>query len=180
MIPEELAACLGIPLQRATVWADPLSAAMALYAIDSPKRQAAFIAQVGHESGRLVYVRELWGPTPAQERYEGRADLGNTEKGDGFRYRGRGLIQVTGRINYQRCGNALVLPLVDHPELLEQPGNAAQSAAWFWNTHGCNALADLMDFGSITLRITGGLNGADDRNNLWKMARVSLGVDDGT
>ena len=62
---------------------------MALYAIDSPKRQAAFIAQIGHESGRLIYVRELWGPTPAQERYEGRADLGNTEKGDGFKFRGR-------------------------------------------------------------------------------------------
>ena len=179
MIPEELAACLGIPLARAQTWADPLSAAMALYAIDSPKRQAAFIAQIGHESGRLIYVRELWGPTPAQERYEGRADLGNTEKGDGFKFRGRGLIQVTGRTNYQRCGDALVLPLTDHPELLEQPGNAAQSAAWFWNTHALNVAAELMDFEGITKVINGGLNGYDDRVNLWKMCCTTLGVGDG-
>lgn len=179
MTPEVLAAALGIPSARAKTWADPLSAAMALYAIDSPKRQAAFLAQIGHESGRLIYVRELWGPTPVQERYEGRMDLGNTDEGDGFKYRGRGLIQVTGRLNYQRCGDALVLPLVEHPELLEQPGNAAQSAAWFWNTRGLNELADADDFDTITRRINGGLNGYDDRVGLWKICCATLGVDNG-
>ena len=180
MTPEILAACLGIPLARAQTWADPLSAAMALYAIDSPNRQAAFVAQVGHESGRLVYVRELWGPTSVQERYEGRADLGNTQEGDGFKYRGRGLIQVTGRGNYSRCANALVLPLVEHPELLEQPDNASLSAAWFWNTRGLNELADANDFGTITHRINGGVNGMEDRLALWKMCCTALGVDNGS
>jgi putative chitinase len=153
---------------------------MALYAIDSPQRQAAFIAQIGHESGRLIYVRELWGPTPSQERYEGRADLGNTEEGDGFRFRGRGLIQVTGRANYQRCADVLNLPLTEHPELLEQPDNASLSAAWFWNVNGLNFLADGNNFEMITRKINGGLNGYDDRCALWKMARAALGADDGT
>lgn len=180
MTPETLAACLDVPVAHTQVWADPLSAAMALYAIDSPARQAAFIAQVGHESGRLVYVRELWGPTPEQRGYEGRADLGNTNPGDGFTYRGRGLIQVTGRSNYQVCGDALGLDLVSHPELLEQPGNAAQSAAWFWTSHGLNDLAEAGDFETITRRINGGLNGLSDRVALWKSACTALGVDNGT
>jgi putative chitinase len=178
--PETLAAALGVPSARAQTWADPLSAAMALYAIDSLKRQAAFLAQVGHESGRLIYVRELWGPTPAQEGYEGRADLGNTEPGDGFKFRGRGLIQVTGRANYATCGAALCLPLTDSPELLESPSNAAQSAAWFWNSRGLNAFADVMDFETITRRVNGGLNGWDDRVALWKMALAAFGADNGT
>jgi putative chitinase len=184
MTPLELSACVDAPLSRSQTWADPLTAAMALYAIDSPKRQAAFLAQIGHESGRLIYVRELWGPTAVQQTYEPPSekakDLGNTQNGDGFRYRGRGLIQVTGRANYQSCGDALGLDLVSQPELLEQPGNASLSAAWFWNTHGCNLLADIMDFETITRHINGGLNGFDDRVLLWKMARVALGVDDGT
>lgn len=153
---------------------------MALYGIDSPARQAAFIAQVGHESGRLVYVRELWGPTPVQRRYEGRKDLGNTNPGDGFRYRGRGLIQVTGRTNYARCGAALGIDLVDAPALLERPDNAALSAAWFWTSRGLSELADTGDFERITRRINGGLNGLNDRLKLWKSARLALGVDDGT
>jgi len=107
MSPETLAEALGIPLNRAKRWADPLIAAMELYDIGTPTRQAAFLAQVGHESGSLVYVKELWGPTDAQKRYEGRKDLGNTQAGDGFRYRGRGLIQITGRANYSTAADAL-------------------------------------------------------------------------
>lgn len=180
MTPEQLAACLGIPAARAQTWADPLSAAMALYAIDSPARQAAFVAQVGHESGRLVYVKELWGPTAAQTGYEGRHDLGNTEPGDGPLYRGRGLIQVTGRANYAACGEALGLPLADQPELLEQPGNAALSAAWFWSAHGLNELADAGQFETITRRINGGLTGLAEREAFWKTAQNILGVENGT
>lgn len=153
---------------------------MALYAIDSPARQAAFLAQIGHESGGLIYVRELWGPTPTQEEYEGRADLGNTEPGDGFKYRGRGLIQITGRANYQTCGAALTLPLLDHPELLEAPGNAAQSAAWFWNSKNLNDLADIGDFNTITRRINGGLNGLQNRLALYALCKSTLGDGDGT
>lgn len=174
MTPQTLAVALGIPLYRAQAWADPLTAAMALWAIDSPKRQAMFLAQVGHESGRLIYVRELWGPTPAQQKYEGRADLGNTQPGDGMRYMGRGLIQVTGRANYATCGAALNLPLLDQPQLLEQAGNAALSAAWFWNSRGLNALADAGDFETITRRINGGLNGYADRQALLATTQRAL------
>jgi putative chitinase len=174
MTPEVLAAALGIPLSRAREWADPISASMALWDISSPARQAAFLAQIGHESGRLVYVRELWGPTAAQAGYEGRADLGNTEAGDGKRFMGRGLIQITGRTNYQKVSDALGIDFVSSPELLQEPSNAALSAAWFWNAHGLNALADAGDFETITRRINGGLNGYADRQALLELATDAL------
>lgn len=176
MTPTTLAEAMNIPLARAAKWADPLTKAMARYGIDTPERQAAFIAQVGHESGYLVYVRELWGPTTAQAKYEGRKDLGNTQTGDGFKFRGRGLIQVTGRANYTSAGRALNLDLINHPELLEDPTNAARSAAWFWQTHGCNALADSGDFVALTRRINGGVNGLADRQVLWESAKAAFGV----
>jgi putative chitinase len=135
---------------------------------------AAFIAQIGHESGQLQYVREIWGPTPSQAKYEGRADLGNTVKGDGSKYRGRGLIQITGRANYAACGEALGLDLVNQPELLELPQHAAMSAAWFWKQKGLNELADKDQFNTITRRINGGLNGLQDRLDIWGRARAVL------
>lgn len=155
---------------RAGVFLLGLNAAMSQYAIDTPHRIAAFIAQIGHESGQLVHVREIWGPTAQQAGYEGRADLGNTVKGDGFRYRGRGLIQITGRANYTACGEALGLDLVNHPDFLELPQHAAMSAAWFWSTRGLNALADRGEFVKITRRINGGLTGQDDRQALYDRA----------
>ncbi|RMD00074.1 glycoside hydrolase family 19 protein [Aquitalea palustris] len=176
MTPEDLAAAIGCPAERASKWADPLSAAMQLYDIGTPARQAAFLAQVGHESGRLVYVRELWGPTAAQQGYEGRDDLGNTVPGDGFRYRGRGLIQITGRANYQAMADKLNLPLVDRPELLEEPSNAALSACQFWQDHGLNELADAGEFVTITRRINGGTNGLADRQAIWETAKQVLGA----
>lgn len=159
---------------QAGVFASVLNVAMLRYQIIGPKRMAAFIAQIGHESGQLQYVREIWGPTAAQLRYEGRADLGNTVAGDGSRYRGRGLIQITGRANYVACGEALGFDLVNHPELLEQPQYACLSAAWFWATKGLNTLADAGEFNTITRRINGGLNGLADRLNLWAKAREVL------
>ena len=147
-----------------------LNVAMNKFAIVTRLRIAAFIAQVGHESGQLVYVREIWGPTPAQAKYEGRKDLGNTVAGDGFKYRGRGLIQITGRANYAACGEALGLDLLSKPELLELPQHAAMSAAWFWSTKGLNTLADKGDFVKITRRINGGLNGQADRQGLYDKA----------
>lgn len=173
IIPAQLAKMYNCRFRLAERFAEPLNAAMQANAIDTPARQAAFLAQVGHESGRLRYVRELWDPAkcPWQGRYEGRVDLGNTQPGDGSKFRGRGLIQVTGRANYQACALALRLPLLNHPELLEEPQHAAASAAWFWASHGLNHLADIGDFEKITRKINGGLNGFEDRKKLWEIIK---------
>lgn len=101
-------------------------------------------------------------------------DLGNTQAGDGSKYRGRGLIQITGRANYAACGESLGLNLITHPELLELPEYAAMSAAWFWKQNGLNDLADRDQFNTITRRINGGLNGLQDRLDIWSRARAVL------
>lgn len=154
----------------AGVFVPVLNAAMVHYQIIGPKRVAAFIAQIGHESGQLKYVKEIWGPTAAQVKYEGRKDLGNTVAGDGSKYRGRGLIQITGRANYMACGEGLGLDLIKQPELLEKPQHACMSAAWFWATKGLSTLADAGQFDKITQRINGGQNGAADRQALYARA----------
>ena len=154
-------------------FAGPLNDAMAEFGITTPARMAAFLAQVGHESGQLRYVRELASGTA----YEGRADLGNTQPGDGARYRGRGLIQITGRANYQAASIALLgdpQRLLDNPALLEGAALAARSAAWFWRTKNLSALADAGRFDDITQRINGGQNGRADRRKLWASARQVL------
>ncbi len=156
--------------RQAGVFVPVLNTAMNRYGIVGTARAAAFIAQVGHESGQLRYVREIWGPTAQQIGYEGRTDLGNTVKGDGSKYRGRGLIQITGRANYDACGEALGLDLLSKPELLELPQHAAMSAAWFWSMKGLNTLADQGDFVKITRRINGGLTGQADRQALYDKA----------
>ncbi|MHA3737884.1 glycoside hydrolase family 19 protein [Pseudomonas sp. Eth.TT006] len=160
--------------RQAGVFVPVLNTAMQRYQIVGRKRVAAFIAQLGHESGQLRYIREIWGPTPAQAKYEGRADLGNTQPGDGSKYLGRGLIQITGRANYAACGEALGLDLITQPELLELPQYAAMSAAWFWKQNGLNDLADRDQFNTITRRINGGLNGLQDRLDIWSRARAVL------
>lgn len=147
-----------------------LNTAMNRYQIVGTKRVAAFIAQIGHESGQLKYVKEIWGPTAAQARYEGRKDLGNTVAGDGSKYRGRGLIQITGRANYMASGEALAFDLINQPELLKKPQHACMSAAWFWATKGLSTLADAGQFDKITQRINGGQNGAADRQALYARA----------
>ena len=154
----------------AGVFVPVLNAAMGHYQIVGAKRVAAFIAQIGHESGQLKYVKETWGPTAVQAKYEGRKDLGNTVAGDGSKYRGRGLIQITGRANYMACGEALDLDLIKQPELLEKPQHACMSAAWFWATKGLSTLADAGQFDKITRRINGGQNGAPDRQALYARA----------
>jgi len=156
--------------RQAGVFVPVLNTAMNRYGIVGTPRAAAFIAQVGHESGQLQWVREIWGPTAQQAGYEGRADLGNTVPGDGSKYRGRGLIQITGRANYAACGEALGLDLINNPQQLEQPQYAAMSAAWFWSTRGLNTLADQGQFVKITRRINGGLTGQDDRQALYDKA----------
>ena len=160
--------------RQAGVFVPVLNTAMVKYGIVTRLRMASFIAQVGHESGQFRWLKELWGPTAQQAGYEGRSDLGNKVNGDGFKYRGRGLIQVTGRANYAACGEALGLDLIGKPELLELPQHAAMSAAWFWSTKGLNPLADQGDFPKITRRINGGLNGLEDRLQLWERAKKVL------
>ena len=160
--------------QVAGIFIPVLNTAMNRYQIVGPKRIAAFIAQIGHESGQLKYVKEIWGPTAAQVKYEGRKDLGNTIAGDGSKYRGRGLIQITGRANYMTCGEGLGLDLIKQPELLEKSQHACMSAAWFWATRGLNTLADAGQFDKITRRINGGQNGAADRQALYARAQKVL------
>lgn len=157
-----------------------LVAAMIEFGITSRTRAAAFLAQVGHESLDLTLTREIWQGSPsqgtaAQHRYDVRENLGNTPErdGDGFFYRGRGWIQTTGKANFRRTGRALSLDLVNHPELLDQPQHAARSAAYFFDSTGCNDLADalngdgdgadLKQLDKITKRINGGYNGRMDR-----------------
>lgn len=174
---QQLAAATGATLGRATAWLVPIGAAMDEFDISTPARRAAFLAQVGHETMGLRYARELWGPTKAQIGYEGRADLGNTQPGDGSRYRGRGLLQITGRANYATAGAALHLDLEGHPEILEEPEMAALVSAWWWQAHGLNALADEGAFDRITLKINGGHNGATERRALWDKAKHVFGVE---
>lgn len=137
---------------------------------------AAFIAQIGHESGQFRYVRELGGDAYLAKYDTGKLAqrLGNTPEadGDGQKYRGRGLIQVTGRANYEACSEALFgdSRLLATPELLEQPVYASMSAGWFWHRAGLNTLADKSDFLTITKRINGGTNGLEDREALYKRA----------
>ena len=165
---------------QAGVFILALNAAMLHRHITGPKRMAAFIAQVGHESGELRYVRELGGEHYLSKYDTGAlaARLGNTPDadGDGQKYRGRGLIQITGRRNYLACSRALFGDerLLHFPELLEQPQWAAESAAWFWHSNGLNELADQDQFITITRRINGGLNGLEHRQQLWEKARAVL------
>jgi len=169
-------------------WLDPLNQTFAKYDINTPLRQASFIGQCQHESNNfrtleenLHYsadglmrtwpsrfpstdVAEQYANNPekiANKVYAGR--LGNTEEGDGWKFHGRGVIQLTGRDNYDRCGKAFSIDLISEPQLLVNPNYAALSAGWFWNKTGLNALADVQDYDTMTKRINGGLLGLDDR-----------------
>lgn len=180
--------------RQAGVFVPVLNAAMNRYQIVGSKRIAAFIAQVGHESGQLTHLVEslnysaeaLQRAWPSRFSAKLAADvarkpeqiasiaydnrMGNTSTGDGWKYRGRGLIQITGKNNYCACGEALGLDLIAQPELLEKPQHACMSAAWFWAANGLNTLADAGKFDAITQRINGGQTGAADRQALYARA----------
>jgi putative chitinase len=182
------ALCPATPTSRLALFVEPLAAMAAEFQIEGRVRQAPFLAQVAHESAGFHYLREI----ASGEAYEGNEHLGNTFPGDGPRYRGRGLIQVTGRRNYGLCGLGLGLDLLSHPELLESIDNACRSAGWFWTVgaglnlskraiahgipQGCdlNDLADAGDFTGITLAINGGTNGLDDRLAYLRRAEVGF------
>lgn len=166
--------------KQAGVFASALNLAMDRYQINTTLRMAAFIAQVGHESGQFRYVRELGG-----DQYLSKYDtgtlakrLGNTPEadGDGQKYRGRGLIQITGHTNYLACSKALFGDdrLLRTPELLEQAEWACKSAAWYWNSRDINTPADAGDFKTVTRRINGGLNGLAERLEFYKRAKKVL------
>lgn len=164
--------CRFASARRLESFVEPFNDAMREFGIDTPMREACFVAQIAHESGEFRYVREL----ASGDAYEGRQDLGNTEPGDGRKFRGRGLIQITGRYNYRDCGDALGVDLLTDPELLEGTVLACRSAAWFWSDRGLNALADKKDFRAITRKINGGLNGYSDRLMYWERAKQTIGV----
>jgi putative chitinase len=169
-------------------WLEPLITTFAKYQINTPNRIASFIGQCQHESGNFSLLEEnlnysaealmrVWPsrfPTKeeadkfnrnpekiANKVYGGR--MGNMEDGEGFKYRGRGLKQLTGKENYQHCANALGIDLLENPDLLLEPEYACLSAGWFWNKHNLNDLADKQDYTTMTKRINGGLIGYDDR-----------------
>lgn len=152
--------------ERIDRFIQPINQTIAKYEINTPQRVRMFLAQVGHESGELRYVKEL----ASGKAYEGRKDLGNVIAGDGVRYKGRGLIQITGRANYASVSAALGQNFVLTPELLEDPLYAAISAGWYWNSRSLNTLADAGQFDLITRKINGGLNGLADRKRLYNLA----------
>lgn len=161
--------------QRVDVFLLPLNEAMIEFGITSAERMAAFLAQVAHESGELRYTEEI----ASGEAYEGRLALGNTEPGDGPRFKGRGLLQITGRANYRECSAAFNIDFVANPGLLASPEWACRSAGWYWASRKLNALADYGDeesFRKITLRINGGYNGWEERLRYWRRAQATLGV----
>lgn len=172
---DQLMAIAGISQTLTDKWIDAINSAMENGQITTCLRQSAFLSQVLLESGCFRYVREIWGPTAAQRRYEGREDLGNIYQGDGFKFRGRGLIQVTGRANYEACGQALGINLIDMPELLEQPEYAVASAVWYWNSNGINDIADNDDIKKVTRAVNGGYNGLEERTAYYNKAKEQLG-----
>jgi putative chitinase len=175
----------GCPTIRAELHAGPMLQAMQWAGINTPRRLAHWLGQLGHESGRGRYTREIWGPTPQQRRYEPTTTLsqtlGNVRPGDGARYMGRGLIQLTGRANYRaftaRAKAALGADTPDFetlPRLLETSTWASFSAADYWRARDLNRWADADDIVTLTKRINGGTNGLADRHALTARATATL------
>ena len=171
----------GIKAIVANEWVDQINEACAFAEINTPQRIAAFLAQIGHESGNLKYTREIWGPTKQQLRYERGTSLaktlGNTEPGDGKRYMGRGLLQTTGRANYRMTRDRLRRYLGDsvpdfeaQPQLLQEKRWAAITAALYWRERKLNRFADSGNFYELTRRINGGDNGLAHRQALYTAA----------
>lgn len=189
MTPSVLSSATGCSIGLAQKWAKILTDTMRRYHIDTPQRQAFFLAQVSHESSRLSVISEnlnysangllsvfgkYFTPELAEEyarkpyRIASRVNanrMGNgpESSGDGWRYRGKGLIQITGKTNHVLCGMALDVDLLHFPDILFEPEYSALSAGWFWSNRGLNVIADSGDFELLTRRINGGLNGIEDR-----------------
>ncbi len=167
---EQLVAIMPYATKRVGAFIAPLNAAMKEFEINTPLREAMFLAQVAHESGELRYMEEIHDGS----HYEGRKDLGNTQPGDGKRFKGRGPIQITGRNNYASCGAALRLDLVGQPHLLTEPDVGCRASAWWWKSKGLNEISDTGDISKATKRVNGGLNGIDDRTMYYTRAKQVL------
>lgn len=168
----------GTPLERCQQFVPHLNKYCPLYAIDTPIELATFLSQILHESGGLKWVREIWGPTAAQSRYEGRKDLGNVEKGDGKKFMGRGLIQLTGRHNYRLMSREMFGDdrLITNPEILASPEYATLSACIYWKWKKLDRFDDDKDISKETRLVNGGFNGFEDRKKYFDRAVMVLGV----
>lgn len=153
-----------------SIYTPLLNKYMAQYGINTQARKAAFLATILHESGSLTYTEEI----ASGLAYEGRKDLGNIEAGDGEKYKGRGLIQLTGRTNYSVASSITGIDFIENPELLSEPDNATRVSCWWWQSKGLNELADKGDFRRITKIVNGGYNGWTDRLNFYNRAKEVL------
>ncbi len=172
---------LGVNTTNVTKYLPHLNSTAKKYNINTPLKIAHFLAQILHESGSLKFAEEL----ASGEKYEGRKDLGNTQVGDGKLFKGRGLIQVTGRANYASYGNYLGQDVVADPLKLKDPELACDSAGWFWSVfkkdkagNSLNDMAENDDFLRITYFINGGTNGLEHRFSILKIAYKLFGVTD--
>lgn len=174
----QLAAIMPAAAQRAPRFMPGLNLTLLAFDINTRLRMAAFLAQIAVESGELSYTREIWGPTEQQAKYEPPSSvasaLGNTERGDGYSFRGRGLIQITGRDNYTRCGRELGVDLVSCPTVLEQPLLACLSAGWYWSSRRINTQADAGNFEAVTRLVNGGLTALGERRKFYDQAMKVL------
>jgi predicted chitinase/LysM repeat protein len=161
----------NLPAARAEQMLPYLNSAMQEAHINTPRREAAFLAQLAHESVELRYFEEI----ASGAAYEGRSDLGNTQPGDGVRFKGRGPIQLTGRSNYRAAGQALGIDLEHNPTRAADPDVGFRTAAWFWNSRNLNSYADAGNFDAITLRVNGGYNGKASRDMYYARALNVLG-----
>lgn len=175
LITAELLTAMGVHPKRSAELFDSLQAAATEFGIDTPLEVAHWLAQLCHESRCFEYVRELWDGKGAQSRYEGRVDLGNTERGDGYKYRGRGWIQTTGRTNTERALRKLGYEPGD-VDKLETPEGAARSSALFWRDHALDEVAIRAgaDVRRVTRVINGGYNGLADRQAYFDKAMTYM------
>jgi putative chitinase len=201
ILPSELLACFPtLTSTTAFLWSPPIAAAMAEHSISSKARMAMFLAHVAVETGELRTLRENLSYTSPQIRklfwrhvsdseinafvhqpqylanrvYANRMGNGSYYTGDGYKYRGGGLLQTTGRDGYRQASLALGVDLEKNPELIEEPWLAARCGAWEWKRRGCNELADAGDIEGSTKAINGGLNGFEARLAAWRRCKTAL------
>lgn len=170
----QLLAIMPTAKGRVSKYINYINGYAARFKIDTPLRMAHYLAQIAHESAELKHTQEL----ASGKAYEGRKDLGNTQPGDGVRFKGRGLIQITGRANYAAYTVSAYCKgdVVKNPELLEKPLGAVKSSMWFWLVNDLNRLADEDDVTRITKKINGGLNGFKSRCMYLARAKKALGI----
>ena len=161
-----------LPVLKRALYLPLLNSCMKEFGIDTPLRIAAFVAQLSHESAQLRYFEEI----ASGEAYEGRKDLGNVFPGDGKKFKGRGPIQLTGRLNYRDAGKDLGLELEANPIMAASPEVGFRTAGWFWKRKSLNALADAGEFKAITKKVNGGYNGLEDRIKYYTVAKEVLGI----